>query len=78
MFFLKVFSDDVRLTLATTKVSSRVFGQLVLVAWAPSPERIALDILVQHLVRIELWTVARQKEKTNARSIALQPPVDLA
>ena len=59
--------------LGTPQVTPHVSHHLPLVAWTPSPHGVALDILIEQFVWVEIRAVARQKKEVNLPPMACQP-----
>ena len=62
-----------RIRTSPFEVTTHMAHQLRLVAGAFAPDRIGLDVLVEHLVRVQLGTVARHEEQAYPGRIFLQP-----
>ena len=73
MFPVEIVGDDVRFALAAPKVAPDLAHQLRLVAGALPAQGIALDILVQQFIRVELRAVTGEKNQANPRFIFLDP-----
>lgn len=52
--FLKVAANNVRLVLGAAKIAPNIGDHLRLIGRPPAAERIALDVLVQQLIRIQI------------------------
>ena len=57
MFFIEVVPHDVGLFLAPSQIATHVPHQFGLIAGATTANRVALDVLVEDLVRIQFRTV---------------------
>ena len=73
MFFIEVIPYDVGLLLATSQIAAHVPHQFGLIAGATTANRVALDVLIEDLVRIQFRTVTGQKEKADAMFLGGKP-----
>jgi len=78
IFFAEVLPDNVRLTLAGSKVRSEAPQHQGLIPGAPSATHIGFNVLVEQLIRIQLGTVAGQEEYPYAVGILVQPVLHLS
>ena len=60
MFFMEIFSHHFRPFLLSAKKAAYIFYQFFLIFCSLSAQRIRLHILIQQLIRIQFWTIARQ------------------
>jgi len=70
---MKISPYKVGLLASAHKVASYVAHELFTVMRTLAAHRVGLDVLVHHLVGIEVWAVARKKEQANPRRVFFQP-----
>jgi len=73
MLFLKVASDNLRLSLSAPQVRPDLAHHFALVLRALAANRIGLHILVEQFIRIQLWTVSRQKDHPHGLAMGFEP-----
>ena len=73
MTFSKVTLDDGGLALGRAQVPADAVHQLLFVPRSPAAERVALHVLVQEFVRVQLGTVARQEKHLDLCGVCGQP-----
>jgi hypothetical protein len=61
MFALEIIGDYVWFALATPEVTPDLADQLRLITRALPTQGIAFDILIEQFIRIDLWTIAGEK-----------------
>ena len=77
MFFVKIPLDDPRLTLTTPKKASHIRNELLLIVSTLTSHGIALYVLIEHLVRIQLRTVSREEEQPHLFPLSGSPRLHL-
>ena len=77
MFLVKVLLDDPRLTLTTPKKASHIRNELLLIVSTLTSHGIALYVLIEHLVRIQLRTVSREEEQPHLFPLSGSPRLHL-
>ena len=65
MFFLKISCNQTRLSLTAAQITSDIPHQFKLFSGTATPHCIALYILVQHLVGIEVRAIAGKEEEAD-------------
>lgn len=70
---MKVLYHQVGLSASALEVASNVSHELSPIVRTLTAHRVGFHVLVYHLVGIEVWAVARKKEKANLRGVVIQP-----
>src|SRR4030042_1115313 len=73
MFFLKIFTHNMRLALTATQITSDIFEEFTLVVGTPFSHSIAFYILIQHFIRIQFRAVTWKIKQANLTLILIQP-----
>lgn len=73
MLFREVIANDLRFTPAPAQIATYVLEEFGVVAWSASTQGVALDVLVQQLVGLELRAVAGQEEQPDSASLRVEP-----
>jgi len=68
---MKVLSDEMRLALATAEVTPKTPEHLLLVSGTPVTDRVALDVLIEKLIRIQFGAVAWKIEQPDTPDVIL-------
>lgn len=71
LFRMKVLSDEMRLALAAAKIAPKTPEHLVLVSGTPATDRVALDVLIEELIGIQLRAVAWQIKQPDTSGVIL-------
>jgi len=71
--FLEVAADQVGAALGAAEVAGQGGVHFGLVLWPPAPESVALGVVVQHFVGIELGTVAGKVEQLQVPNMRESP-----
>ena len=77
MLFFKIAFHDVGLLLRAAEIRADVGDHLGLMAGATPAQGVALDVLVEKFVRVQLRTVARKKEEVDVTATFLNPALHL-
>ena len=73
MFSLKVLSDNVGLLLVALQEAPGVSDQFFLVLCSLPARRVTLDILIQQLIRVQLWAIAWKVGKPDLATMFFNP-----
>ena len=73
---MKVAHDHRRVIPAAVQITPQVSHQLRLGARPFSPNSIGLNILVKHLVRVQIRTVGGEEKHLYPRTMSIQPVAD--
>ena len=73
---MKVAHDNRRVIPAAVQITPQVSHQLRLGVRPFSPNSIGLNVLVKHLVRVQIRTVGRQEKHLHPRTMSIQPVAD--
>ena len=74
---MEIIPDNLRAMLSTSQIRSNPLHHIRLIFRTLPTHRIGLDVLVEKLVRIQLWTVTRQVEQPNLLLVSVYPTFDL-
>ena len=73
---MEVALHNLRLFLCASQVTADVRDQLILIGRTPTPDRVALDVLVEEFVGIELGAVPGQEEQPESAGLVRHPSLD--
>src|SRR5881397_70236 len=73
MLFIEIPPDNVGSLLGAPEVPADVSKQFFLICWATTTKRVALDVLIEQFIGIELRTVPGKEVDPDAAVLALEP-----